>query len=335
MPSKGTKKTKAARSKTESKSKKALGRKYIPKDNATNLEVMINELEERRNSKVLPLLLGETSIDRLTVTDVYNDVKLLIRKPIDQLDVIVDSAGGNIDAAYHLVKLLRRCAKRIVMIVPRFAKSAATLLVCGGHEIVMGPPSELGPLDPQIRVVRPAPLEEEIFSPLSIQNTLDLLSDLIKDDKEKLAEILTSRLLPLSVGAYLRSIDIARKYLINLLQNGMFNGETLDEGVLEAIGEKLTKGYPHHGYCIDAEEAKDIGLKINCEDDDWDAIWNIYMHFEEHGRNQRRKEMEELLRKLITTTGLRPDSTGLSRKLIREMIETQMEKETNEPEEVS
>src|SRR6185312_469162 len=37
-----------------------------------------------------------------------------------------------------------------VVVVPEMAKSAATILALGAGEIVMGPTSDLGPIDPQL-----------------------------------------------------------------------------------------------------------------------------------------------------------------------------------------
>lgn len=43
-----------------------------------------------------------------------------------------------------------RC-KRLTVVVPNQAKSAATLLAMGAHAILMGPTSDLGPVDPQFQ----------------------------------------------------------------------------------------------------------------------------------------------------------------------------------------
>ena len=89
----------------------------------------------------------------------------------ENLDVIIDSGGGDADAAYHIAKLFHKNFKgEITYIIPRFAKSAATLLVCGGDKIIMGPTSELGPLDPQILQKNNQPISAK-----SVQSTLNLI----------------------------------------------------------------------------------------------------------------------------------------------------------------
>ena len=47
--------------------------------------------------------------------------------------------------------LQSRCSK-LVLVVPDIAKSAATVLALGADEIMLGPASDLGPVDPQMSV---------------------------------------------------------------------------------------------------------------------------------------------------------------------------------------
>lgn len=65
-----------------------------------------------------------------------------------QLDVLVHSPGGFAEAAESIVDLLRSRFSSVRFIVPIAAKSAATILVMSGDEIVMDDLSELGPIDP-------------------------------------------------------------------------------------------------------------------------------------------------------------------------------------------
>jgi len=63
----------------------------------------------------------------------------------NDIHVILDSNGGDADAAYHIAKIIdQNFSGTIKYIIPRFAKSAATLLACGGNKIVMGETSEFG-----------------------------------------------------------------------------------------------------------------------------------------------------------------------------------------------
>ena len=67
------------------------------------------------------------------------------------LDIWVHSPGGYAEATESIVQQLRGKYKNIRFIVPHYAKSAATMLVMSGNEILMDRDAELGPIDPQMR----------------------------------------------------------------------------------------------------------------------------------------------------------------------------------------
>jgi ClpP class serine protease len=67
-----------------------------------------------------------------------------------KIALLIDSLGGDAKSAYQLATFLRRYCGGFVAVVPRFAKSAATLLPFGADEIVLGRCAELGSLDTQI-----------------------------------------------------------------------------------------------------------------------------------------------------------------------------------------
>ena len=91
-----------------------------------------------------------TSIER---DDILAFVDLLCRiDPGRDIDLILHSGGGDIDAAEKLISMVRDKVKDGVLrvIVPHYAKSAATLMALGADSIVMSDSSELGPIDSQV-----------------------------------------------------------------------------------------------------------------------------------------------------------------------------------------
>jgi hypothetical protein len=83
--------------------------------------------------------------------------------------LILHSGGGGIEPAYLISKTCKRLAlNKFVVVVPRRAKSAATLVSLGAEEIHMGLMSELGPIDPQIGG----------YPTLALANALNVLADL-------------------------------------------------------------------------------------------------------------------------------------------------------------
>ncbi|OWP56411.1 MAG: hypothetical protein B2I17_05980 [Thermoplasmatales archaeon B_DKE] len=264
-------------------------------EEAENIDKLTKELERIRGNRVLTLLFSyDENLGDSTIGIVYNRLRANF-KDTENLDVVLNSSGGDIDAAYGLALILRKyCTQKLTFIIPRWAKSAATLLACSGDEIVMGITSELGPLDPQIYLPDPITGATEVFSPLSIKSTLDILKDLEKDDQDQLCQLITEKINPYTLGEFLRSLDTAKEYQKKLLATRMFKNEKNGEEISTQIAEKMGSGYTHHGYFIGEDEAKNIGLKITkVSDEEWDIIWKIQETFDKSEGTKIKKELPE------------------------------------------
>ena len=248
------------------------------------IDCLCAKLGEQRETDCFPLLLGgQQDIHAELVDRVFDDLRKR-QYTSGKLDVIVASSGGDIDAAYNLALLFRRFSEeKLTFIVPRWAKSAATLLVCAGDEILMTPVAELGPLDPQITTMNPFEQRVERFSPLHIESTLQLIRDEFANGNDKLAEGLIQRLqFPLTLGSFKKLLEVGQGYVEKLLSSRMLKGRS---STVKRIGKELTTGYADHSWCITVEEASKIGLKAaEIKEEDWlDVIWEIH-------RLQREKE---------------------------------------------
>lgn len=264
------------------------------------IEVKCQELGTQRKTNCFPLLLGQQDIHTELVDRVFDDLRECEYKN-GALDVIVASSGGDIDAAYNLALLFRRYGKdKLTFIVPRWAKSAATLLVCAGDEILMAPIAELGPLDPQITTMNPLEQRVERFSPLHIESTLRLIRDEFSSGNDKLAEGLIQRLqFPLTLGSFKKLLEVGQEYVERLLSSRMLKG---DPEKAQKIGKKLTTGYADHSWCITIEEAVEIGLNVaEMEGDCLDVVWQIHrLHREKEdlisaeNKQKMREKMKDL-----------------------------------------
>ena len=67
-----------------------------------------------------------------------------------ELDLIINSPGGRPLSAERIINVCRTYSKGFRVIVPKLAKSAATMVAFGADLIILGESSELGPVDPQI-----------------------------------------------------------------------------------------------------------------------------------------------------------------------------------------
>jgi len=264
------------------------------------IKELIQEIENIRNRHCLILW---KSITPQLVEEIFEELRNSFKDINGELDIIIHSSGGDIDAAYNLACLFQKYgSKKLIFIIPRWAKSAATLIACAGDEILMTPIAELGPLDPQITQINPFEERFEQFSPLHIQVTLDLIRNEFEEGNKELAEGLLKRLqFPLTLGSFMKSQEIAEQYLIRLMKSRACNATKLGAEPKE-IAKRLTKEYADHGFCINLDEAKRIGLNVKELDENLlQLVWQLFKLFKEKEMIKReidKKRIEETIRNL-------------------------------------
>lgn len=95
-------------------------------------------------------------------------------------------------------------------------------------------------------------------------------------------------------------LEIGKEYLKRLLASRMFAGEDKAEESAKGIARQLVEGYADHGYCIDVDEARRLGLKASLlADSDFDLVWRIHRLAVEKDRLEyevQKRKMEELLK---------------------------------------
>lgn len=104
-----------------------------------------------------PLIVYVTSIRPNLSSQMASDVIPFIIEQIDlidssenEIDFMIVSNGGDPITALRINSILRERFKRINVLVPYVAYSAATIFSLGADSIIMGRYSNLGPVDPQI-----------------------------------------------------------------------------------------------------------------------------------------------------------------------------------------
>mgnify|MGYP001119618849 CR=1 FL=1 len=266
------------------------------KKQVSNLKKQINQklkdLQEiHENRLCFPFL--DVEITRSVVDDIFDDLRKKYQKCNGHLDVLIDSGGGDIDSAYNLSMLFRKFgSKELNFIIPRWAKSAATLLVCSGDKIFMSPVAELGPLDPQITQMNLLEGRVEQFSPLHIGSTLDMIREEFENGSEKLAKGLIERLqFPITLGGFLKLCEVGEQYLIKLLETRMLSNKE-EKSKSKSIAKRLTTGYADHGFCINIDEAKDLGLAVfDISEEELKIVWEL------HRLNNKRKKIQKEMQK--------------------------------------
>ena len=83
----------------------------------------------------------------------YLEELLYDASPDEDLHLMLDTPGGDGEAAVRMCRSVQARCGELTVIVPNQAKSAGTLLAMGAHSILMGPTSDLGPVDPSCMLV--------------------------------------------------------------------------------------------------------------------------------------------------------------------------------------
>jgi len=133
-----------------------MGLSLIVKQILGEIDNAAEVLENKLNCNVLLLAFHNYAYIQRDVMDDLENFLISTNKKYEDGDLclILHTLGGDPDVAYNIGVRLQNLAgeKRLLVIIPRMAKSAGTLLACAGDVIYMTPIAELGPVDPQIPV---------------------------------------------------------------------------------------------------------------------------------------------------------------------------------------
>jgi len=250
---------------------------------------VIEKLENFEKGKQRTLILYiadfEAPSSSLTLEDtiILSDILNTIGK-VDYLDLFIHSPGGDGNAAEEIVDMCdRHCLNEFRVIVPFWAKSAATLIALCSDKIIMGETSQLGPIDPQILVVNMD--VPRLVSGVSFINSRDELVKKIRDASDKGEDPLPylqqiSTLNPAFVDHCIRLVEFTRDFGEKRMPKRMLkNKERAPEKALAIINNFLsTNKRFHHGRMIKADEIlkdpelKDLNVEYKKEPDEF---WNL------------------------------------------------------------
>jgi len=228
---------------------------------------LIADIEKVRSSQVL-VFICDTSIDISCAYRINKIVRKL--KTEEKLDLLMESAGGDIDAASKVVKILRENSKKLATIVPFYAKSAASLLAISSDELIMCKGADLGPIDPQVK----DPISGAWVPAHSIKEALAFIEG-VRDPLVKLS--LSDRLPPLLIGAYRDAQNAGKQYIREAIEASLPEGDKR-----EAAISTFTERFLSHGYPIDRRLCKQVLPNVTFPDADLeDKICELHEIYED------------------------------------------------------
>lgn len=244
-------------------------------------QAMIKLIESRLKHPIICYVSGNLcAIDR---DDIIGFADLLHNIPIgSDLDLLLHTGGGDIDAAEKIISLVRKRVGegKLRIIIPDFSKSAGTLMALGADSLIMSDTSELGPIDPQI-VLADGDGNRIRYS---VQNYLDAYvthsATLAMSPTNVPAQIMLSKLDPGRVKLFESVRDRARNIAQNQLKRGMFRDGTGNYTKTAAALLDTTR-WLTHGQMISWEDAADdeIGLTVEYLEpttEEWQEYWQLY-----------------------------------------------------------
>lgn len=200
-----------------------------------------------------------------------------------ELLLVLNSPGGDGLAAERIVNVCRNFSKSgFTVVVPKMAKSAATIICLGAKKIMMSLTSELGPIDPQILI------RDENGRPSRYQAAHEILESY--ESLIRRANQTKGRIEPFlqQLSRYdsrdIQSIKSAQKLTENIAVKLLKSG-TLKQMTMAQIRAKikiLTDPLQSidHGRPIFHDAVKKCGLSLDVYENInplWQLIWELYI----------------------------------------------------------
>ncbi len=201
--------------------------------------------------------------------------------PGQDLHLILDSPGGDGETAVRLVRAAQSRCRELTVIVPNQAKSAGTIFVMGAHRILMGPTSDLGPVDPQFQdPTRP----DLLYSAKDLIAAVDAADAAIAANPESyplhaslLADV-TAIMVQQARSALERTDDLVRE----ALSSHPGRSEDGVKRIAQALKSKLVDLPRNHGGVFSASDARAAGLPVEDADpagEQWRIVWQLWTKY--------------------------------------------------------
>lgn len=193
------------------------------------------------------------------------------------MHLLLSTPGGDGEVAVRLVRSMQARCSRLTIVVPDMAKSAGTIMALGANRILMGPTSDLGPVDPQF------PVGNRLVGAREIERALKNAEDRVQAA-------------PATYPLYAGLLADVNMLMVEQARSAMARSYDL---ILEALGaagrrpgrcqvlaEKLrgplVDNAQVHGAALGARQAKDLGLPVtiaNPASTEWQLIWQLWTQY--------------------------------------------------------
>ncbi len=234
-------------------------------------QALFSEFSAHRKRDVMALVTSTKKPEQHFATQLAMDTLPLLyellkeKKEGGKFDLIIYSSGGQVDAPWPIVNLIREYYTDFHVIVPWRAHSAATLIALGANKIGMGPLGSLSPIDPQLHI-KPSGQTEAIRAGIEdIYGYYALIKDTLKLDDQGRAEAL--KLLAGRIGPEILGQASRIRNEIRIIATNLLSLHITDATKISAIVDSLVEKLHSHQYMVNRREAQNIGLPVDLLDE--------------------------------------------------------------------
>lgn len=243
-------------------------------------KALIESIQEKNNSKILTYVLGDREVIPRNIplpikANIAQDAKEIIYKSLkaigiqQRLDLFIYSRGGDTNAVWPIVSLIREFCSEFAVLVPFRNHSAGTMISLGADKIIMSKIGELSPIDPTTGnqfnpIDELAKGNRRGISVEDLNSYLQLAEGKFKLRDNQILDVfkeLTREVHPLALGNVNRVLSQSKLLSKKLLS--LHLDEEKDQARINSITEELTTGFYSHLHFINRKEVLEmLGKKI-------------------------------------------------------------------------
>ena len=216
------------------------------------------------------------------------------------ITLILNSLGGSALAAERIINICRTHSNNnFEVIVPRKAKSAATMICMGARKILMGRTAELGPIDPQV-LIRTESGDKELRA---VYYIIDSYEKLFKEAVRTTGNVQPylqqlERFDAKDIREYKEINKLAEDIAVKVLRSGMMKRKTVN--FIKNKIKPFTKPTHTrtHGRPIYIDDARRAGIKIDeitLNSKLWKLIWKLYVRTNNFVNSSASKVVESVV----------------------------------------
>ena len=169
-------------------------------------------------------------------------------------------------------------ARELTVIIPDMAKSAGTILALGAHHILLGPTSDLGPIDPQFQVGQDLVSAKDIIAALESAEAAIRASPATFPLHAALLADVTALMVQQARSALARSGDVMREALKSQPDRTPAEIDSLCASLMQPLIEVPRS----HGASLGIADAVSLGLPVIAADprsDQWQLLWRLWIKY--------------------------------------------------------